>query len=537
MPMRAGFTIWRRALPARRRGPVAAVVAVAAAFLWLGLSPIRLPAGEAAGGKKFPTRQAEIADAVLRNGEIFSDWPRPQLALVFSGEMDGYVEPCGCAGLDNQKGGLKRRHTLLRQLQERGWPLVPLDLGGLVRRVGPQAEMKYRFALKSLLEMGYPAVGFGARELQLSTDAVIYALANLELGKNPLVSANVAVFDFDSGFSRKYRVIEQAGQRIGVTSVLGQRHAGALRNASDVLWVDPEQALREVVPQLAGENCDLSILLVHGEPEEARQLARKFPQFQLVATAGGAEEPPHRMERIEGTDNTPLIEVGHKGMYVMVLGIYPDAAEPYRMQRVPLDHRFEDSEAMQRMLVAYQDELQDTGLEGLGITGVAHPTDEFVGSAVCADCHTEAAEVFENTSHAHAMGSLVELDPPRHYDPECLSCHVVGWEPQKYFPYNSGYLSLEKTPHLMNNGCENCHGPGKTHVAAESGEVDADEAELERLRARMRLQIVENEGNQEGQVFEEGVVVKMCMQCHDLDNSPAFDFQEYWPHVEHYGKD
>ena len=55
---------------------------------------------------KFASREAEIADALEKNGPIFVDWPQPQLALVFSGEMDGYLEPCGCAGLENQKGGL-----------------------------------------------------------------------------------------------------------------------------------------------------------------------------------------------------------------------------------------------------------------------------------------------------------------------------------------------------------------------------------------------------------------------------------------------
>ena len=34
-----------------------------------------------------------------------------------------------------------------------------------------------------------------------------------------------------------------------------------------------------------------------------------------------------------------------------------------------------------------------------------------------------------------------------------------------------------------------------------------------------------------------GKVVEMCMQCHDLDNSPEFDFQKYWPQVEHHGKE
>jgi hypothetical protein len=131
----------------------------------------------------------------------------------------------------------------------------------------------------------------------------------------------------------------------------------------------------------------------------------------------------------------------------------------------------------------------------------------------------------------------VKLDPPRHFDPECVSCHATGWEPQKYFPFESGFLGLKETPDLVGNGCENCHGPAGRHVAAETGEIDASEEEMERLRAALRLKVVDNEGNKEGQVFKEGGVVEMCMECHDLDNSPAFDFQEYWPQVAHEGKD
>ena len=49
---------------------------------------------------------------------------------------------------------------------------------------------------------------------------------------------------------------------------------------------------------------------------------------------------------------------------------------------------------------------------------------------------TKAYEVWSKTPHAHATDSLVK--PPnsrgniaRHFDPECLSCHVTGWDPQQ----------------------------------------------------------------------------------------------------------
>ena len=474
-------------------------------------------------------------DPVARNGPIFENWSKPALALVFSGEMDGFLEPCGCAGLDNQLGGLKRRHTLIKQLESEGWPLVKLDMGGIVRRVGPQSEVKYRYALDSLIKLGYQGVGIGAKELLLSSNSLLFVLVNLAQDANPLVSANVSLFGEGSGFTRPYRVVEAGGKRIGFTAVLGKLHQSSAENNSDVSWNDPAEAIAKILPQMEAENCELLVLMVHGDPNEATALAKQFPAFDFVSTTGGAEVPPNRTIAVEGTP-VQMIEAGHKGMYVTVVGIYDDPNQPLLYQRVPLDHRFEDSADMQQMLIDYQEELKNTGLESLGITGVKNPDGQFVGTEVCAECHTEAMEVFEKTPHAHATETLVKLDPPRHFDPECLSCHVTGWNPQKYFPYASGYFDLQKTAHLTGNGCENCHGPGADHVAVESGEREVSEEEQDRLRAAMRLTIVENEGNKDGQEFEKGVVVKMCIQCHDEDNSPDFDFQKYWPEVAHEGK-
>ncbi|MCG8586313.1 MAG: cytochrome c family protein, partial [Pirellulales bacterium] len=146
-----------------------------------------------------------------------------------------------------------------------------------------------------------------------------------------------------------------------------------------------------------------------------------------------------------------------------------------------------------------------------------------------ADCHTTAYDIWKDTPHATAIDSIV--NPPeryetaRHFDPECISCHVVGWEPQKYFPFEDGYMDLKKSKHLHHVGCENCHGPGSAHIAAEE-EAD-DEEVLKMLRAQMRISKETMKTS-----FERG-----CVQCHDLDNDPNFVFEEYWPEVEHYGKD
>jgi Cytochrome c554 and c-prime len=473
---------------------------------------------------------------------IFVGWPKPDAVLLFTGEQDGYIEPCGCAGLENQKGGLKRRFTMFKQLRDQGWDVSPMDLGGQTRRFGKQAEIKFEFALRGLMGMGYQVVGFGPQDLTMD---VLTLAINLPEAKNPLVSANVGLVDFDSGFTKRYKIINAGGLKIGVTTVLGKAEMAGLKNSNDLKLVDPQQALAEVFGELLKEKCDYLVLLSFADPDETKDLARRYKDFDFVVTAGGGQVPPNESRPIEGS-KSQLIECGEKAEHAVVIGLYKNGTPKWRYQRVPLDSRFPEAPEMQKLMVDYQHELETLGLDGLGVKPITNMTGrKFAGSKVCGDCHTAAAAVFEKTPHAHATETLENLKPPRHFDPECLSCHVTGWEPQKFFPYASGYESLEKSPGLVGNGCENCHGPAAEHVAAEQGETKVSDKVRDDLRAALRLKIVENEGNKNGpdvngkpgEKQKDGKVVQMCMECHDLDNSPAFDFQKYWPKVAHHGKD
>lgn len=449
---------------------------------------------------------------------IFVGWPAPKAAFVLSGETDGYIEPCGCAGLENMKGGLGRRHDLVNQLRAKGWPVASLDVGGQVKRTGHQQEAKFRATLGGLWKLEYLAVGFGAKDLRLPAGD----LASLATEKqSSFVSANVGLFAIDADLTPKYRVTKVGAVRVGVTAIVGDSLQKKVDN-SEIAFAPAAKALEAIVPKLKQE-ADYLILLAHATPAESAALAKQFPDFQLVVTAGGADEPPAQPGLIEGT-KTPLIEVGHKGMFVSVLGLFDDPQQPWRYQRVPLDKRFKVTPEMKQVMADYQQHLKVLGFKQLGLKPTEHPSGrKFVGSAACNECHTKAAAVWENTPHAHALDTLVHLDPPRHFDPECLSCHVVGWRPQAFDAYTSGYVSLEKTAQLQHVGCENCHGPGSAHVAAENGEGKPSDADLKKLREQMVLKLENAE--------------RTCLECHDLDNSPSFDFKTFWPKVDHKGKD
>jgi hypothetical protein len=473
-----------------------------------------------------PTLSNGAAKAIKLNGPIFDGWTKPKWSLLLSGRTSGYIEPCGCAGLENQKGGFSRRHTLIRQLQDKGWNLLALDAGGLVRRTGKQAQIKYERAISALKTMEYTAVGFGPADLRLPPEEVLAVIAPTDDGPGPIVSANVGLFGIDEKQTARYRMAKAGDVLIGITTVLAASQQKQFP-ADNIEYRDPSKALAEVLPKLKAAKCQRLVLMVYGTREEAVKLANEFPDFDLAVVSGDAETPPAQPTVLKDSD-TLLIELGYKGMYVGVLGVYDNPKQPIRYQRVPLDARFEPSKAMHAMMVSYQKQLGELGWNGLGLKPVLHESGrEFIGSETCADCHSSAHEVFEKTPHAHALKTLMKLDPPRHFDPECVSCHVTGWQTQQYFPYETGYLSVKKTPEMRANGCENCHGPGQRHALAEAEDIKVTKDERAKLRLDLRVTSKEARDG--------------CLKCHDLDNSPDFHlsgaFEKYWKKVKHRGKD
>ena len=113
------------------------------------------------------------------------------------------------------------------------------------------------------------------------------------------------------------------------------------------------------------------MLLAHTSLEKSRELAEQFPLFRVVATAGGMGDPTYEAERV-GPSDAMLVQVGIKGMHVGVVGLFDDPQQPLRYQRVPLDSRFPDSSDMLQLLASYQEQLQQLGLEGLGLRPIPY---------------------------------------------------------------------------------------------------------------------------------------------------------------------
>ena len=221
------------------------------------------------------TEESAPSDDTTRHEDICGDWPRPQLALLLTGRQHGYIEPCGCTGLDNAKGGLSRRHSLSRQLRDRGWDVIILDVGNQVRRFGKQAEIKFQTTIRSLRTMGYDAIGFGPDDLRLSIGELAAAVMGDGDGRGPFVCANVNVF----GENKPYIVLERSGILVGITAILGTEQQREI-SSDEIEMTNPFEALERIVPEMMAKKCNLYVLLAHTSLEETRELSTEIPSVR-----------------------------------------------------------------------------------------------------------------------------------------------------------------------------------------------------------------------------------------------------------------
>jgi hypothetical protein len=256
-----------------------------------------------------------------------------------------------------------------------------------------------------------------------------------------------------------------------------------------------------------------------------------------------------------------IVRVGHKGKFLGVVGVFRtgNAAKPFDLhyQLVAMGEEYETPKGREanhpvlKLLDNYAKEVKDQNFLGrvpqrpvpispvLTQLGIKPPS--YVGTDKCITCHQHqidsTAATWQKSKHAQAYTALSKVASKpalRQYDPECITCHVVG------YGYQGGFVSHRQTPSMENVGCESCHGPGSAHANAPQN-------------PQFRLAMSPWKGNNPNDrlpalaVLQQGTGVltppqlalynrinsDMCQKCHDPENDPHFKFEKYWPQIMH----
>jgi len=407
------------------------------------------------------------------------------LSIVYSGNLDGELEPCGCSAEGNF-GGIKRRATLLQQLRETTPDLLVISAGGLLSTDGPGDRLKGEYILKGFVLLNYDAVGVQWRDLAYGPDfaanaSLPWVLSNSGAEKTP--------FSVDRLITRgKHRIRFFSWLDVADSPLQKMQGQHSLADASPKKLHDALQHAKK-----AGELTVVSTTL------SSKQFAEQVGLDNVDVLIEGAAYEVYGEARRES--HTLVVQPGSRGMRLgrLDLTVRKGRITDWQHTVLPMPDSIADAPQLQAWYDKYNAEVKADYLQRVAARKKQQSGQSpFVGESVCQTCHEKQHKIWFDSQHAIAYEDLEDVN--KAFDPACIQCHTVG------FDQPGGFFDMNVTGHLLGVQCESCHGAGREHVEAAGSKAlpNADWASE-----------------------------KICAQCHTQPHSPGFDFGRYWPKIAH----
>lgn len=354
--------------------------------------------------------------------------------------------------------------------------------GGIRRRATVTQLLSKKNSL--IIETG-PIVGAPGRQSELKAETLAESLK--------VMKVNVLALSLND------MVLGEAGlasiERLSNATLLGKEDSPVFQDSRSVVASDtasPSFSLFHAIGRAkeavrAAQQSKLpSIYITQLDRDSAAQIVESVPELDVIVYT--SKSAPRKADDRIG--KTWLLTPGPQGQYVMSLAFTGDRFESPTIHTLGPD--VHDHSDVSRYYNRYLDRVEQEKL----IEMVPKSTDAaYAGTEACRSCHEREYQIWEKSKHALAFETL-EADN-HDSDPDCVGCHVVGIES------SNGFIAKEKTPQFKDVGCESCHGPAENHVKRPN---------------EVRLPTVE---------------ALDCLKCHNLANSPNFDFAKYWEKIKH----
>jgi len=401
------------------------------------------------------------------------------VSFFVSCDTSGWIVPCGCSA--GQSGGLLRRASLIKQLTaDTGGQSFVMDVGGAGAGTSTYHQMKFDAIVDGEVGMQLQAHNIGAIEASLGPEKLMD-----DSGKH-FISANVMKPD-GSAFVDACSTIVAKDKTFLVVGVMDPKFAD-----ENVLVTDPYQAILNV---LDSHKSDGVIVLAYMERDALMELAGQLPEVDVIL--GG---PTGQTIAPIRKGATLVMSATNKGKFIAHVCYRPDQSPRWSGAIVEVDDSFANDPLQIENLASFHRKLGDADFDSV-TTGLKRQSQfqfvadlKYAGNAACVACHAQDCQQYAASKHAIAWETLVAKNS--HVDPYCQQCHTTGYGAP------SGFRTIAESVSLVNVGCESCHGPSMAHVATPKTRTPFSAKD-------------------------------QCVVCHDQENSPEFQYDEYWKKIIH----
>jgi len=380
---------------------------------------------------------------------------------------------------------LLRRGTYLKKLANQG-QVIYADVGGAVSGNSEYQRVKLEAILRGEMAMGLAAHNIGGPEASMGPEFLRGLTTRLNV---PFISANVTD-TAGNAIASASKIVTACGRRVALVGLLSQRYA-----TKEIRIEDPQAALTRAIQPIKGKY-DTLVVLTYMPEDELEAFAASTPEADAVI--GGPTGQAISPRRV---GPTLMAAATNKGKFVIELKLPTDGSTSVDGRVIELGPTFADDDTQQTNLHAYLAEVKsrDFSVDQTGLVAPLPPDTpasyKIAGSQTCAPCHVTSHKAWLAQPHAAALNVLVSKGFD--VDPACQQCHTTG------YGMPGGFISLSQSAqNFAGVGCENCHGPSAAHVANPKTRTPFAAAD-------------------------------QCVRCHDHENSPKFDYAQYWPRVKH----
>lgn len=476
--------------------------------------------------KKPAIRNFAFLSMFLFNSSVFSDDMKladieKEDAWLAFGDLRGHIEPCGCDP-SSDLGGVERLAALVSRERVETPNLELFSLGNNFEAGNsPEAISKNFFMNQALYRIRPSAYLLNLTELlqyeklagpglkprfvlSNKTAKVGYAENYVDLGKT-LVFGYVYFPEIEDKVTKvspslieEWRLtLKRSGKQRSVLLFSG--------NDDDLKVFVKANIFTDIIssnPKSLSADFDLleknnpNLLIRNSDPK----LVRSVPLAGQGVLRGGSLRSERAKSLVEIFSEPGCKSNGNTSSLLLDKNCSPPSADI--VQNFPLswlDQSYQSGVPVQieKILQDYhkaQTKLYESQLSGKKALLKDTP---FAGAHICKDCHSAEYSVWEISVHASAFKTLE--DKNQSTNPECVSCHVLG------FKDAGGFISKAETPQFADVQCENCHGPALAHSKNPGG-----------VKPISALHGDEN-----------------CRECHQGLHSPKFIFSEYWKSIVH----
>jgi len=409
--------------------------------------------------------------------------PVDSVTVFITGNVMGSLKPCGCSG--GQLGGLDRRPAVFDSIPADKRLLI--DTGSIVKQqrlsqdqeilsLDEQDLIKFHIITQAFDYLNYDIVNFTRQDFMIARDNGL-----LDNHTFKIISSYGDEFDLAPGYKNQ---LSLDGEGINILTVCYDPQEQPLDFITRIFPEEQEPNNVNIVIVNAEANADFDKIIAD---------ISGLGVADCIICPINSDEPT----LLDELNTKPLVcAIGRKGRYIssIVIEKYPDDSIKLNFNHVAVKEEIKQDQYLIDLYRTYQDMVKNANLLGTNPRYILDDGLKYEGSESCesSTCHSEPSKhSYEYaewilSDHAKAYQTLVDVNSQ--YDPECIECHVIGYE------WESGFKTLEKTPKLINVGCEICHGPGSEHN--------------------------KDPYNNKTRPIED--IVKQCLECHKPEHSGDF---------------